>query len=364
MHIPSRSRLVLVAGLTFTLVATACDGDDDAGTSAGRTNDDGAQLSGQVLISGSSTVEPISARVAEVFQQQNPGVQISVSGPGSGAGFREHFCVGETDINDASRAITDSERELCADNGVTDILELRVGIDGLTVMTSPDNGEVDTCLGVGDMYALVGPESGDVTNWADANPLAEELAADHEDVVSGAPFPDVPLETTGPGTESGTYDTFVGFVMEGGAGGPDFLEERLGEDAENEIRPDWAGQANDNIIIQGITGNQYSFGWVGYAFYVNNQEQVQAFEIMDPGTGECVAPSDDTIASGAYPLSRPLFIYVNLAKAAESPALRAYVDVYLSEQGKAQVSDAGYVEPAADAWSGLQSTWQEAKSSL
>ena len=150
-----RKRVGVLAGLlALSLVATACGGDD------GGSGGDG--LEGSIVISGSSTVEPISSVVAEIFNETNPNVAISVDGPGTGDGF-ELFCNGETDISDASRPIEEEEVKLCEKNGI-EYTELEVALDGLTVMTSPENTGV-TCLNDGDLYALFGPESEGIETW-------------------------------------------------------------------------------------------------------------------------------------------------------------------------------------------------------
>lgn len=335
--------------LALALMATAC-GDDDAEptTTAPSSGDTTAppsgDLSGSVNISGSSTVEPISALNAEKFSDANPGVAISVEGPGTGDGFAL-FCEGQTDISDASRAIKDSEAEDCAANGI-EWIELTVAIDGLTVLTSPNNDAV-SCLATSDLYALLGPESIGFDNWSDANDLAAELGAPH------APYPDAPLVITAPGEESGTFDTFVEFLIEGVAGGEDY-EETRGADA---VRPDYVASANDNTIIQGIAGTDTSLGWVGFAFFQNNMDRVKALEI-DAGDG-CVEPTPRTIADGSYPFSRPLFIYVNAEAAASKPEVAAYVDFYLSDEGLGSVGEANYIRladygPIRGKWDGRE----------
>lgn len=308
--------------LTLALVAAACGGDDD--DTAEDSGDGGSGESGNIAISGSSTVEPISVRNAEAFSAANPGVAISVEGPGTGDGFKL-FCSGETDISDASRAIKDSEVEDCANAGV-EWVEIQVAIDGISVLTNPANESV-SCLNNGDMYALVGPESIGIDTWAGANELAAEVGGN-------GGLPDAPLTVTAPGEESGTYDTFVELVLE------DIADER-GQDPV--ARPDYVASPNDNVIVEGIEGSETSFGWVGYAFYVENQDQLKAIEVADEA-GTCVAPTPETIASGEYPLSRPLFIYVNTQKYLEKPELAEFVQFYVSPEGIAAVGDAGYVE--------------------
>jgi phosphate transport system substrate-binding protein len=334
---PTRTRRVsrlLAALAALTLIATACGGDN--GGSAG-----GDDLSGTVVISGSSTVEPISIGVAEKFGEIAPGVDVSVDGPGTGDGF-ELFCQGETDISDASRAITEEEIAAC-EEAVVEFIELKVAIDGIAVLTSPANEQVADCLSYGDIYALVGPESQGVNRWSGANALATEIGGS-----KGAPFPDIPLVVTGPGEESGTYDSFVELVIEG------IAEER---EKDAQTRPDYQASSDDNVIVQGITGSETSFGWVGYAFYDLNREEVKAFEIAGEG-GECVEPTPDTISSGEYPISRPLFIYVNAEKLEGNQALEQYVDLYLSEDGLATVSDVGYVDLGDEELAATQEAWE------
>jgi phosphate transport system substrate-binding protein len=326
----------VAAALSFALLAAACSNGDDVTPGAGPT--------GTIVISGSSTVEPISSLVAELFREVNQEVDITVDGPGTGDGF-ELFCAGETDISDASRPIEAEEQKACKQGGV-DYVELEVALDGITVMTSPAN-EAVSCLALGDLYALLGPESEGFATWSDANAIAAEVGG------TGG-FPDVPLDVTGPGEESGTYDAMIEL-----SGIEDTAIERGVPEAEAAaIRADYQSSPNDNVIIQGIQGSDSSLGWVGFAYAQNAGEGVHELEI-DGGEG-CVAPTFGSIADGSYPLSRSLFIYVNTAKAAENPALRAYVGYYLSDEGILAVSEAGYVdlppdrlEAARSAWSGI-----------
>jgi phosphate transport system substrate-binding protein len=328
---PSRVFLLAVA---VALVAMACGGDGNAGT--------GPEVTGEVVVSGSSTVEPISALNAEKFIGENPEVDISVDGPGTGDGF-EFFCNGETDISDASRPI-DPEEEIpaCEKNGI-EFIELKIAIDGLSVITSPEN-EV-TCLGFHDLYALLGPESEDFDDWSDANELGEEIGATH------VPYPDEPLDISAPGEESGTFDSFAELVMEDIA----YEERKIPED-DPVIRPDYPSSPNDNVIIEAISGSPSSLGWVGYAFYVQNEGTVKALAVEDE-EGNCVEPSPETISSGEYPIARDLYIYVNKANLAENEALQAYVDFYLSDEGLASVSEVGYVDLAEEDLAATLEVW-------
>ncbi len=300
-------------------------------------------MTGTVTISGSSTVEPISVRVAELFRDVAPNVNVTVDGPGTGDGFKL-FCAGETDISDASRPIKDAEAEDCAAAGV-DWIELRVGIDGIAVMTNNANDAVN-CLNFEDLYAIVGPESSGFSNWSDAGALAAELG-------SSTSFPDLELDITAPGAESGTYDSFIEIVLE------DIGDHRaeagaIGEDEAATTRPDYVSAGDDNVIIQGVEGATGSFGWVGFAYAVN-----AGVKLLDVDGGDgCVAATPATIASGEYPVSRSLYIYVNAARAAASEAVAAYVDFYMSETGLVQaVSDVGYVTLTDDARAATQGNW-------
>lgn len=342
-----RTRLVAAAAVAG-IVAAACGGaDKGGGGSAGAAE---SELSGEIAISGSSTVEPISTLVAQKFSSENPGVAISVDGPGTGDGF-ELFCKGEIDVSDASRPIETEEAAACEQAGI-EYVELKVGIDGITVLTSPENDEV-TCLDFHDLYALLGPESEGFESWSDANDLAEEVGA------GNAPYPDAPLDVTAPGEESGTYDSFAELVLEDIA-----YEERGIKEDDPVIRPDYQASANDNVILQGIEGSGSSLGWVGFAYYEQAGDTVKAIEV-DGGDG-CVTPTTESIGDGSYPIARELFVYVNSAKAEENAAVAAFVDYYLSEQGLASVAEAGYVDlpeeelqASIDAWSSMETGTRE-----
>ena len=334
--------LVVVA-----LLAAACGDDDDDDTAAGAgDNEPAADVSGTINISGSSTVEPISVRVAELLADENPDISVNVDGPGTGDGF-QLFCQGETDISDASRAIDEEEAQACADAGI-EFIELQVANDGLTVMTSPSNDEVE-CLSTADLYALVGPESQGFDNWKDAEPLAKELGSD-------TTFPDLPLEITAPGEESGTYDSFIELAL-GDAAETRLEAGKVTEENAETTRKDYTSQANDDAIIQGIGGSEGSFGWVGFAFAEGAGESIREIAI-ESEDGECVEPSAETIADHSYPLSRPLFIYVNKAKAESNPAIEAYVDFYLND-GYVAVEEVGYVNLDDETLEATRATWED-----
>lgn len=333
-------RPALPITVVTTLVMTACGtggtGNDDGNGGSGGGN---GAVSGSVFVSGSSTVEPITTLVAEMFAEENDGFDYTVEGPGTGDGFAL-FCNGETDISDASRAIKDEEAAACEDAGI-EYTEILVAYDGLAVITSVENDAV-SCLSFADLYALLGPESQDFNNWSDADSLAAELPEGFGEL--NTPYPDAELIVTAPGEESGTFDSFVEIVLE------ELADER-GQDATT--RPDYVASANDNVIIEGITGSPTSLGWVGLAFASENTDTVKIIEI-DGGDG-CVAPSDETVVDETYPIARPLYIYVNNARANENAALVSFVDFYVQNLDAA--GEVGYVNLSEEEMSESAAGW-------
>ena len=303
------------------LLVTACGGDTET-----------------VVVSGSSTVEPISIAVAEDFtdDRSQSEVSISVDGPGTGDGF-ELFCDGLIDINDASSKIKDEQIEQCEEGGV-EFIELQIANDGIAMLTSEANDAVD-CLTFADIYALTGPESQGIDRWSDAAPLAEELGSTTE-------LPDAPLDIIGPGEESGTFASFVELVIE------EFNEDR-GQDATT--RPDYQASSDDNVILQGVGGSPTSLGWVGFAFAA----EAESLKVLAVDGGEgCVLPTQETIADGSYPISRPLFIYVNAEHAETNPLLTAFVDFYLDE-AVGSVADVGYVPLSDEDLAATRARWAD-----
>ncbi|MDG2111506.1 MAG: substrate-binding domain-containing protein [Actinomycetota bacterium] len=286
------------------------------------------RLSGSLDITGSSTVEPITNLLAEAFSESHPAAAFSVAGPGSGDGHKA-ACAGDVPIWNSSRQVKDAEVECLTEAGI-DFIELRVAIDGISVITSPENDTVG-CLNYADLYSLVGVESTGFESWSDANDLNDAVAG------SGSFGDDLDLEIFAPGEESGTFDSFIEIALEGVW---EARVERGDADANFAVRPDYNASANDNVIIDGIAGNKASLGWVGFAFAEENRERVKLLEI-DGGNG-CVAPTPETIASADFPISRFLYTYVDSARADE-PAVEAFIDFMLSDEGHSHVVDAGYV---------------------
>jgi phosphate transport system substrate-binding protein len=326
---------LLLGALVLSLVAVAC-GDN---TKDGGNNSGGSPVTGSLNISGSSTVEPITSLVAEKFQSANNGVEIAVDGPGTSDGFAL-FCNGETDIQDASRAIKDEEIAACTDSGV-DYVELEIALDALSVIGNPQN-TID-CLNFGDLYALFGPESEGFKTWADADALAEKVGGN-------GGFPDEPLTIVAPGTESGTFGSFIDLAIKG------IAEDERGKDAT--LRTDYQSSADDNVIVDNAAGNAGGIGFVGFSYAQNAGDTVKEFQV-DKGDG-CVAPSSETVIDGTYPLGRPLFIYVNKEKLASNPALKPFVDFYLTDDGIASVEEVQYIALPSDRLEATRAAWETA----
>ena len=294
------TRLLLLTLLTSFLAA--CSGGDDT---AGFDQAADGELRGVVSLDGSSTVFPISEAVAEEFLTVAPRVRVTVGVSGTGGGFKK-FLAQETDINDASRAISESEIAEAAAKGI-EYLEIPVAFDGLSVVINPQNDWVDY-LTVEELQAIWQPGSS-VDSWDDIRP----------------DWPDRPIRLFGAGTDSGTFDYFTE-VINGESGAS---------------RPDYTASENDNVLVQGIAGDENALGYFGYAYYVENQSRLKLVPV-DGGNGP-VLPTPTTINDGTYsPLSRPIFIYVNTASLAR-PEVRTFVDFYLDNAG-ALSNEVGYIE--------------------
>ncbi len=271
---------------------------------------------GEIITAGSSTVFPLSERMAELWTDAG-GIAPSIASIGSGAGF-ERFCVeGETDISNASRAIKDSERESCADIG-RDPIEFRVGTDALAVSVSAQNDFVsDVSL---EELAMI--FSGAET-WADVR----------------AEWPAEAIQRFIPGTDSGTFDYFV--------------EEVFDEDEEPILSANPQLSEDDNVLVQGVTGSPYAIGFFGYAYYVENAEVLNILSI------EGIEASEETTDDGSYPLARPLFIYSDAGIMAEKSQVNAFINFYLTEVNN-EVVDVGYFPASESALDGAIDAWRVA----
>ncbi|MEO7836486.1 MAG: PstS family phosphate ABC transporter substrate-binding protein [Acidimicrobiales bacterium] len=311
----------LAGTLVLFLFLAACGGTDDNNTTD-TTGDDGKveKLSGAIVIDGSSTVAPISEAIAEEFRTEQKGVDVTVGTSGTGGGFKK-FCADETDIADASRAIKDEEKQACEAAGV-EYSEFRVGLDGLAVVTSADNTFLE-CLNTKQMADIF--KEGGAATWDQIDPK----------------FPKEKIAIFAPGTDSGTYDFFV--------------EEVLGDPKKPESlkpRADYTASEDDNTLVQGIEGEKNSWGYFGFAYFKENKDKLKVVNVFGED-GECVAPSDETVESGDYPLSRPLFIYVKKTALAR-PEVKEFVKFYL-ETTPDLITDVGYTPaPAEDYKAGLE----------
>jgi len=257
------------------------------------------------VVDGSSTVAPIAIAIAERFQDENPDISVSVATSGSGGGFKK-FCVGETDVSNASRPIKQSEIDTCAENGIN-FVELPVAFDGLAVVVGKQTDWAE-CLTVEQLNTMWNSEAeGEINSW---------------DALEGG-FPGQPLTLFGPGTDSGTFDYFSEAILD-----------------EDDIRADFTPSEDDNIIVTGVAGTPGALGFFGLAYYEENADQLNVVQI-DGGNG-CVAPSTETVKDGTYaPLSRPLFVYVKATSLAR-PEVRSYIDFFLNDKG-ATAAEVGYI---------------------
>ena len=266
----------------------------------------GAGLTGTVAIDGSSTVFLITEAIAEEFRFEEPRVRTTVGVSGTGGGFKR-FCAGETDLSDASRPITESEKEVCGKHGV-EYLELEVAIDGLSILVNPKNDFVDV-LTV-DELSRIWDTGSKVDRWNQVRP----------------DWPDTRIKLFGPDTESGTFDYFTEVIN--------------GE--EGASRSDYTASTDDNVLVQGVAGEEFALGYFGYAFYVENQDKLRLVPV-DAGYGTPVLPTEQTINDGSYsPLSRPLFLYVNTQSVREKPAVQGFLNFYLTFAGEL-APQVGYV---------------------
>ncbi len=247
-----------------------------------------------VKIDGSSTVYPITEAVAEDFQNAKKGaVRVTVGISGTGGGFKK-FCRGETDIVNASRPILQKEMEDCKKAGVQ-YVEMPVAFDALTVVVNPRNNWSKT-ITVAELKKIWEPAAqGNITKWSQVNPA----------------WPDEPLKLYGAGADSGTFDYFTEAIV----------------GKAKSSRGDFTASEDDNVLVQGVASDKNALGFFGFAYYVENQKKVKAIPV-DGGKGP-VNPSAKTVEDGSYaPLSRPIFIYVNI-KSAEKPEIRQFVEFYM-----------------------------------
>jgi phosphate transport system substrate-binding protein len=266
----------------------------------------------RIQVNGSSTVEKISTAVAEKFEAQFSDVQIAIKAPGTGTGFKE-MIAGRVDIANASRPIKDSEKAECEKQGI-ELLELKIALDGLSVCVSKENDWCDS-ITVADLKKIWEPGS-TVKTWKDVN----------------ADWPAEEIHLFGAGEESGTFDYFTEAI----------------NGKEDAITENYSASSDDNVILTGISGDKYSMGFLGCAYYFLNRDKVKALKISPTATtAEAVELTPENVAAGTYkPLSRPLFIYVKRS-ALERQEMKDFVRFFLHE-GQAQVAEVDYVPLSAE----------------
>jgi phosphate transport system substrate-binding protein len=310
------SRTILLALLAvLVLVAAACgresESSSDGGSANAANNESEEQLSGSIEADGSSTVGPFTTYAAELFQQEHPGVRVTVGISGTGGGF-ERFCVGETDISNASRPIDEEEVAVCEENGI-DYVELHAVNDGLAVVVNPENDWAD-CLTVEELNTIWRPEAeGEITNWNQVRP----------------DFPDVPLTLAGAGTDSGTFDYFTEAINgESGA-----------------TRTDYTASEDDNVTVQAVEGDTGGMGYFGLSYVEENEGRVKAVAVENED-GECVPPSTETVQDGSYnPLGRPLFLYAK-QESFSRPEIQAFMQFALDRN--AEIAEGALFVPLTD----------------
>ncbi len=254
-----------------------------------------------VKIDGSSTVFPITEGVAEDFQKAKKGaVKVTVGISGTGGGFKK-FCRAETDIQNASRPILKKEMDDCKAAGV-EYFELPVAFDALTVVMNPKNTFLKQ-ITVEELKKIWEPAAqGKITRWNQVNPA----------------WPDAPIKLFGAGADSGTFDYFTEAI----------------NGKSKASRGDFTASEDDNVLVQGVSQDVNALGYFGYAYYAENQARLKAVPIVEKAGKPAVAPSEQTVLSGAYqPLSRPIFIYVN-AKALGKPEVKEFVEYFMKEAAK------------------------------
>jgi phosphate transport system substrate-binding protein len=251
-------------------------------------------LSGSISIDGSSTVYPITEVVAEEFSKAYPDVSATVAVSGTGGGFKR-FTIGETDINDSSRPITESEKTASAEHNVKWV-EIPVALEGLSIVVHPSNNLLpNDCISIEQLREMWKPDR-TVTSWSDLDPS----------------YPNQDIRLYGAGPDSGTFDYFT---------------ERVVGQARSSTT-DYIPSEDDNVLVQGVANDRYALGYIPLAYVAEAGDRLKILTVSDGG--ECVFPDDETVTGGEYPLARPLFIHVDYDKMQSKPQLKAFVEFYLT----------------------------------
>jgi phosphate transport system substrate-binding protein len=299
--------LAVAGALAFGVVA--CGDDEESGSGNNAAASEGGELSGSIAIDGSSTVAPFAEAAAELFQEENSGVQITVGTSGTGGGF-EKFCAGETDISDASRPIKDDEEAPLCDEGGVKYTEIQIANDGIAIASNKELA-VD-CLTTDQLKQV----------WNKGSKVKSLSEVDGQ-------FPDTELSLYGPGTDSGTFDFFTDAIN--------------GE--EGVSREDYEASEDDNQLVTGVSGDAGGLGYFGFSYYEGAADKLNLVGV-DSGDGNCVKPSVESIQDGSYkPLSRPLFMYPK-ADAMKRPEVKAFME-FVVNQAPA-IAEAAKIVPLTD----------------
>lgn len=254
-----------------------------------------ASIAKIVRIDGSSTVYPITEAVAEEFQKAKKGaIRVTVGISGTGGGFKK-FCRGETDITNASRPIIKNEIEACLKNGIQ-FIELPIAYDALAIVVNPQNTWLKS-ITISDLKKIWEPKAhGNIKKWNQVKPQ----------------WPDSPLNLYGPGADSGTFDYFTEAVV----------------GKIKSSRADFTASEDDNVLVQGISRDRNALGYIGLAYYEENKTKLKLIAV-DSGKG-AILPSEETVMNSTYsPLSRPLYIYVNMKSVTGKPEVKEFVDFFI-----------------------------------
>jgi phosphate binding protein len=274
-----------------------------------------ADLTGNIISAGSSTVYPLSEAIAGLFKDEGFTGDLTIDSIGSGAGI-ERFCkTGETDIANSSRKIKDSEIESCKAIG-REPITFRVGTDAIALVINPENDFLTNVTL--DELAMI--YSDQATNWSDVNPE----------------WPAEPIKRYAPGTDSGTYDFFIEAVLQ-----PKYDKDAVKAKEAFQKAANLQQSEDDNVLVQGVEGDKFAIGFFGFAYYKENEGKLKAISIDN------ITPSFETAESGEYALARPLFLYSDAQILKDKPQVAAFINFYLTRVNEV-IEEVGYF-PASDA---------------
>lgn len=291
-------KFILIAAVAFSIIGCGDKKNQDG-------NLENSELSGTITVDGSSTVYPVTEAIAEEFRTVQPRVNVTIGVSGTGGGFKK-FGRGEINIANASRAIKAEEEAVASKNNIN-FVALKVAHDGLAVLKNPENDWL-TNITPEELKMIWEPAAQDkIKKWNQIRPE----------------WPNEEIRLYGPGVASGTFDYFT--------------EAIVGESGSS--RGDYTASEDDNVLVQGISGDKYALGFFGLAYYEENKDKLELVGITQGE--EAITPTAETVSNGTYPLARPLFIYVN-STSLKNPEVVQFVEFYLDEVGSL-AEDVGYI---------------------